>query len=319
MPLARALEVGRRSSRAASSSRRSRSCRRAAWTRRACSPTCAAQGRRRRRGERARRPARAEPHGRAADVSLLIEQQVGIETVTHYCCRDRNLLGMLSDLLGASAHRAAQPAAHHRRSAEDGAVSRRDGGVRHRRDRAHEPRAQPEPRPRSGRQPDRRADALRDRRRREPGARSISTHELQALRVEGRGGRRVRDHAAGVRRRRSSSSFLAPHRATRASRSSPASGRWCRCATRSSSPTRCRASTVPDAIIERMRTANEKSQGARGRRRDRDRARDARPRARRACRACRCRRRSGRSSWRSRCSATRWRRLRPSQRSGASQ
>ena len=29
--------------------------------------------------------------------------QSGIETVTHYCCRDRNLLGMLSDLLGASA------------------------------------------------------------------------------------------------------------------------------------------------------------------------------------------------------------------------
>jgi methionine synthase / methylenetetrahydrofolate reductase(NADPH) len=28
---------------------------------------------------------------------------VGIESVTHYCCRDRNLLGMLSDLLGASA------------------------------------------------------------------------------------------------------------------------------------------------------------------------------------------------------------------------
>jgi len=35
--------------------------------------------------------------------SILIEQQVGIETVTHYACRDRNLLGMLSDLLGASA------------------------------------------------------------------------------------------------------------------------------------------------------------------------------------------------------------------------
>jgi homocysteine S-methyltransferase len=35
--------------------------------------------------------------------SILIEQQVGIETVTHYCCRDRNLLGMLSDLLGAAA------------------------------------------------------------------------------------------------------------------------------------------------------------------------------------------------------------------------
>jgi methionine synthase / methylenetetrahydrofolate reductase(NADPH) len=36
-------------------------------------------------------------------VSTLIEHQVGIETVVHYCCRDRNLLGMTSDLLGAAA------------------------------------------------------------------------------------------------------------------------------------------------------------------------------------------------------------------------
>jgi len=35
--------------------------------------------------------------------SLLIQQRVGIEAVVHYCCRDRNLLGMLSDLLGAQA------------------------------------------------------------------------------------------------------------------------------------------------------------------------------------------------------------------------
>ena len=35
--------------------------------------------------------------------SLLIEQRIGIEAVVHYCCRDRNLLGMLSDLLGAHA------------------------------------------------------------------------------------------------------------------------------------------------------------------------------------------------------------------------
>src|SRR5262249_1488193 len=35
-------------------------------------------------------------------VSTLIEQQVGIEAVIHYCCRDRNLLGMTSDLLGAA-------------------------------------------------------------------------------------------------------------------------------------------------------------------------------------------------------------------------
>ncbi len=35
--------------------------------------------------------------------AVLIEQLVGIETIVHYCCRDRNLLGMLSDLLGAHA------------------------------------------------------------------------------------------------------------------------------------------------------------------------------------------------------------------------
>jgi methionine synthase / methylenetetrahydrofolate reductase (NADH) len=35
-------------------------------------------------------------------VSTLIERQIGIEAVVHYCCRDRNLLGMTSDLLGAA-------------------------------------------------------------------------------------------------------------------------------------------------------------------------------------------------------------------------
>jgi homocysteine S-methyltransferase len=46
---------------------------------------------------------RAQSRMGALLTSLLIEQQVGIETVTHYACRDRNLLGMLSDLLGAAA------------------------------------------------------------------------------------------------------------------------------------------------------------------------------------------------------------------------
>jgi homocysteine S-methyltransferase len=46
---------------------------------------------------------RAQSRMGALMTSLLVEQQVGIETVTHYACRDRNLLGMLSDLLGASA------------------------------------------------------------------------------------------------------------------------------------------------------------------------------------------------------------------------
>ena len=35
--------------------------------------------------------------------SALIEREIGIETVVHYCCRDRNLLGMMSDLIGAQA------------------------------------------------------------------------------------------------------------------------------------------------------------------------------------------------------------------------
>jgi methionine synthase / methylenetetrahydrofolate reductase (NADH) len=47
---------------------------------------------------------RAQSRMGALLTSLLIEREVGLETVTHYCCRDRNLLSMLSDLLGAAAH-----------------------------------------------------------------------------------------------------------------------------------------------------------------------------------------------------------------------
>ena len=46
---------------------------------------------------------RAQNRMGAIAVALLIQQQVGIETILHYCCRDRNLLGMHSDLLGCSA------------------------------------------------------------------------------------------------------------------------------------------------------------------------------------------------------------------------
>jgi homocysteine S-methyltransferase len=35
--------------------------------------------------------------------ALAVEREVGIETVLHYCCRDRNLIGMQSDLLGGYA------------------------------------------------------------------------------------------------------------------------------------------------------------------------------------------------------------------------
>jgi homocysteine S-methyltransferase len=46
---------------------------------------------------------RAQSRMGALPSALLIEREVGIETVAHYACRDRNLLGMLSDLLGAHA------------------------------------------------------------------------------------------------------------------------------------------------------------------------------------------------------------------------
>jgi homocysteine S-methyltransferase len=36
-------------------------------------------------------------------MAVILEREIGIETIIHYCCRDRNLLGMQSDLLGANA------------------------------------------------------------------------------------------------------------------------------------------------------------------------------------------------------------------------
>jgi methionine synthase / methylenetetrahydrofolate reductase (NADH) len=50
----------------------------------------------------------ADGHRSGARVSglslaVLIEQQAGIETLVHYACRDRNLLGIQADLLGAHA------------------------------------------------------------------------------------------------------------------------------------------------------------------------------------------------------------------------
>ncbi len=46
---------------------------------------------------------RASARMSAILTAVMIEQQGGIETVLHYTCRDRNLLGMQSDMLGAQA------------------------------------------------------------------------------------------------------------------------------------------------------------------------------------------------------------------------
>jgi len=46
---------------------------------------------------------RASARMSAQALAVLIEQKVGIETVLHVCCRDRNLIGLQADLLGGYA------------------------------------------------------------------------------------------------------------------------------------------------------------------------------------------------------------------------
>ena len=46
---------------------------------------------------------RAQTRMSAQATAVLVEREIGIEAILHYCCRDRNLLGMMSDLLGAAA------------------------------------------------------------------------------------------------------------------------------------------------------------------------------------------------------------------------
>ncbi len=46
---------------------------------------------------------RAQSRMGAIPTAIIIEREVGLETVVHYTCRDRNMLGMMSDLLGAAA------------------------------------------------------------------------------------------------------------------------------------------------------------------------------------------------------------------------
>ena len=47
--------------------------------------------------------ARAQSRMGVLSAAQIIQREVGLETLFHYTCRDRNMLGMLSDLLGAAA------------------------------------------------------------------------------------------------------------------------------------------------------------------------------------------------------------------------
>src|SRR5690606_8009713 len=46
---------------------------------------------------------RARSRMGALFAAAIVEREVGIESVLHYTCRDKNMLGMISDLLGAAA------------------------------------------------------------------------------------------------------------------------------------------------------------------------------------------------------------------------
>ena len=99
----KSVRTGRAGSRAASSSRPSRSCRRKVATRRRRS---SASGCLKEAGVDAVNipdGPRAQTRMSAQATAVLVEREIGIEAVLHYCCRDRNLLGMMSDLLGAAA------------------------------------------------------------------------------------------------------------------------------------------------------------------------------------------------------------------------
>jgi len=67
-------------------------------------------------------------------LSLIVQREVGIEAILHYTCRDRNVLCIQSDLLGAC-HRHPQPDLHHGRSPQNGQLPGRDRGLRRRCDR----------------------------------------------------------------------------------------------------------------------------------------------------------------------------------------
>ena len=136
----------------------------------------------------------------ALSLAVLIEQQAGIETLLHYSCRDRNLLGIQSDLLGAHAMGlrnllliTGDPGPRRR-------LPRRDGGVRRRLDRPDQRRVAPESRMRRRRTGDRRADGVPCRRLVQSGG-VEPRRGAAAVRLQGRSGRRVHPDAADLRRR----------------------------------------------------------------------------------------------------------------------
>ena len=101
----------------------------------------------------------------ALAAALLVQQQAGVETILHYACRDRNLLGMQSDLLGAHSMGVRNLLLITGDPPQVGDYPGRDRGLRRRFDRPDERRRAAEPRARHRRAGDRPADGVPHRRR----------------------------------------------------------------------------------------------------------------------------------------------------------
>ena len=73
---------------------------------------------------------RASARMSAQSLCVQIQQHVGIETILHYTCRDRNVLSHSERSVGRLVDRAEEHSLPDGRSAEAGELSERDGGVR---------------------------------------------------------------------------------------------------------------------------------------------------------------------------------------------
>ena len=131
---------------------------------------------------------RASARMSAQALCVLLQQKVGIDTILHYTCRDRNLLGIQSDLLGAHALGLRNILAHHRRPAQARRLPGRDRRLRRRLDRPDPHPRPPQPRLRPRRQPDRPARSASTSAAAPTRASRTSSKEVRRLeeKVEGR-------------------------------------------------------------------------------------------------------------------------------------
>jgi hypothetical protein len=100
----------------------------------------------------------------ALSMAVLVQQRAAVEALLQYSCRDRNLLGIQSDLLGAHAMGVRNVLGITGDVRNLGDIPDATGGVRRRFDRLDERDQPPESRSRHRRPVDRRADVVSCRR-----------------------------------------------------------------------------------------------------------------------------------------------------------